>query len=227
MKYRIDFHVHSENSDDAIGSLQEISYFARRRNIDAVVIADHDKFSLKEILKVNGVHLIPAIELKTIVGHVVCVLPKKHFNPKAAYQNPVKVVHEAGGYAIWAHPFDRILHRSREKIFPDAIEVYNSASFLFKSSSSKAWSLAERLNLPKVAGSDAHLPEDVGLCYVEVEASSVDEAIEKVFCGEGLPYGRRRPLTHMVKLAAKRVLKKIHYSNTLISGNSHSTLMSE
>jgi len=211
MKYRIDFHVHSENSDDAVGSLQEISYFARRRGLDAVAIADHDKFSLDKEVKVNGVHLIPAIELRTRVGHIVCLLPKKRFNPKSAYDSPVEAVHEAGGYAIWAHPFDRTSFRRRgEEILPDAIEVYNSASFPFKSSSSRAWLLAERLKVPKVAGSDAHLPEDVGLCYVEVEASSVEEAVENVFRGGGRPYGVSRPVAHVIKLAFRRLLKKPH-----------------
>lgn len=210
MKYRIDFHVHSENSEDALGSLQEISYFARKRGISAVVIADHDKFSLEKIVEINGVYLIPAIELRTFTGHVICLLPKKHFNPKTAYYNPVETIHEVDGYAIWAHPFDRVFFKKIKTILPDAIEVYNSASFPFKSSSSKAFLLAEKLNVPKVAGSDAHIPEDVGLCYVEIEASSINSAIENVFFGKGLPYGSNRPVNHMIKLIVRRILKRLH-----------------
>ncbi|MEM0384892.1 MAG: PHP domain-containing protein [Nitrososphaeria archaeon] len=209
MKYRIDFHVHSENSKDALGSFQQISYFARKREINAVVIADHDFFSLEEVVEVNGVYLIPAIELRTFFGHVVCLLPKRRFNPKSAYHDPIEIIHKVEGYAIWAHPFDRVFFKRIKKIMPDAIEVYNSASFPFKSSSSKAFLLAKELDIPMVAGSDAHLPEDVGLCYVEVEASSIFDAIEKIFLGKGSPHGRSRPLSHMIKLFFGRILKKL------------------
>ncbi|MCX8188814.1 MAG: PHP domain-containing protein [Nitrososphaeria archaeon] len=209
MKYRIDFHVHSENSRDALGSLQEISYFARKREINAVAIADHDTFSLEEVVEVNGVYFIPAIELRTFVGHVVCLLPKKRFNPKAAYHDPIEIIHKVEGYAIWAHPFDRVFFKKIKTVVPDAIEVYNSASFPFKSSSSKAFLLAHELNVPMVAGSDAHIPEDVGLCYVEVDASSILDAVEKVFFGKGSLYGNSRPLSHMIKLVFGRILKKL------------------
>lgn len=209
MKYRIDFHVHSGKSKDALGSLKEISYFARRRGINAVAIADHDIFSLEEIVEVNGVHFIPAIELRTFVGHIVCLLPKKFFDPRSAYHTPIEIIHKVEGYAVWAHPFDRVLFKKIKTIIPDAIEVYNSASFPFKSSSSKAFLLAKELSVPMVAGSDAHLPEDVGLCYVEVEASSINDAIEKVFLGKGLLYGSSRPPSHMIKLVFGRIIKRL------------------
>jgi len=210
MQFRIDFHVHTENSPDALGSLKEISYYARRRKLDAVVVADHDRFTLDGIQEVGDVTFFPAIELRTFAGHVICLSPKKHFDPRIAYHDPVKYIHDVGGYVIWAHPFDLSFMRShKSSIEPDAIEVYNSASFPFHSSSRKAFRLAESMRLPMVAGSDAHMPKDVGLCYVEIEANSLYEAIFEVLKGKGQPNGQATPLSDFIQLNVLRILRKM------------------
>jgi len=211
MNFRIDFHVHTKNSIDAFGSLEEISFYAKRRGVNSVAICDHEKFTLDGIHEIDGVFFIPAIEIRTFAGHVVCLYPKTHFDVKSAYNDPIKIIHEAGGYAIWAHPYDLVFFKKGKGLIkPDAIEVYNSASFPFRRSSHKALKLAELLNLPKVAGSDAHLPKNVGLCYVEVEATSVSEAIVEVFKGKGVPHGRARPLTDLLQLNASRIMRMIN-----------------
>lgn len=208
MRYRIDFHVHTENSPDAFGSLTEISKFARRRGIDAVAVADHNRLTIEGVQEVDGVSFIPAIELRTFAGHVVCLLPKKRFDLTMAYHDPTKQIHEAGGYVIWAHPFDlNLMRRHRKPIDADAVEVFNSASFPFRTSSRKAFMLAEGLGIPKVAGSDAHMPKNVGLCYVEVEASSLHEAISETFRGRGMPHGQARPLTDFIRLNMLRLAR--------------------
>jgi len=209
MRFRIDFHVHTENSPDAFGSLKEISYFAKKHGVNIIVVADHNRFTIDAIQEVDGVFFIPAIELKTFAGHIVCLFPKKHFDPRAAYFSPLKYVHDADGYAIWAHPYDlSFMKKHKSIIIPDAIEVYNSASFPFRSSSRKAWLLAEEMRLPKTAGSDAHMPKHVGLCYVEVNANSLNEALDEVFKGNGEPHGEARPLREFIKLNIIRILKK-------------------
>ncbi|MGQ9781833.1 MAG: PHP-associated domain-containing protein [Nitrososphaeria archaeon] len=209
MRYKIDFHVHTENSPDALGSLKEISYFARRREVNAVVVADHNRLTIEEVREVYGVSFIPAIEVRTFAGHVVCLLPRKRFDLSMAYHNPTGQIHEAGGYVIWAHPFDLSFMRSRKSsIDADAIEVYNSSSFPFRRSSKKALMLAESLGLPKVAGSDAHIPKNVGLCYVEVEAGSLLEAVSEILKGNGMLHGQATPLTDFIRLNILRVMKK-------------------
>jgi len=209
MRFKIDFHVHTNNSPDAFGSLNEISYFARKRSIDAVVIADHEKYTIDEVKEVDSILFVPAIELRTLVGHVICLLPKKQFDPISAFDDPVGFSHNAGGFAIWVHPCDLSLSKRRKgTIKPDAIEVFNSGSIPFKSSHVKSLKLAESLCLPKVAGSDAHLPKDVGLCYVEIEASSLSQAIAGILKGEGSPYGRPRPTIDLLQLIMARIMKR-------------------
>ena len=209
MSFKIDFHVHTENSYDAFGSLKEISYFAKKRGINAVAVADHNRFTIDVVYEVDGVFFIPAIELKTFAGHIVCLLPKKHFDPIAVYNDPIRYVHDVDGYAIWAHPYDlSFMKKYKGNIVPDAIEVYNSASLPFGSSSREAWLLAEEMHLPKTAGSDAHMPKHVGLCYVEVKASSLNEALGEIFKGNGEPHGEARPLKEFIQLNIIRILKR-------------------
>ncbi|MGD0329905.1 MAG: PHP domain-containing protein [Nitrososphaeria archaeon] len=209
MSFKIDFHVHTENSDDAFGSLKEISYFAKKRDIKAVAVADHNKFTIDAVSEVEGVFFIPAIELKTFAGHIICLLPKEHFDPTAAYSDPIRYIHQVGGHAILAHPYGQsYIRKQKVNITPDAIEVYNSASFPFGSSSRKAWLLAEEMHLPKTAGSDAHMPKHVGLCYVEVNAGSLNEALDEVFQGNGVLHGEARTIREFIQLNIVRVLKR-------------------
>ncbi|MEM3403812.1 MAG: PHP domain-containing protein [Nitrososphaeria archaeon] len=211
MSFKIDFHVHTKNSKDAFGSLEEISFYAKRRGINSVVISDHEKFTIDKVQEIDGVFFIPAIEIRTFAGHMVCVYPKVQFDVRRAYSDPVKFIHGAGGYAVWAHPYDLFFFKKgRNLLKPDAIEVYNSASFPFRSSSNKALKLAELLNLPKVAGSDAHLPKNVGLCYVEVKSDSVSGAITEVFKGRGVPYGQAWSIIDSFQLNALRMMRIVN-----------------
>jgi hypothetical protein len=88
-----------------------------------------------------------------------------------------KRVNDAGGFTIVAHPFRGFLvfnfvqlslspeRAAARAVFQsvDAIEAYNCK--ITKQETQMALDVSSRVNIPCVAGSDAHVPADVGKYY--------------------------------------------------------------
>jgi hypothetical protein len=64
------FHVHSEKSHDSHLTPLEIATAARERNIDFVVVSDHDVLPFL-VLKTHGITLLGAEEKSTALGHII------------------------------------------------------------------------------------------------------------------------------------------------------------
>jgi len=108
-----------------------------------------------------------------------------------------------GGLACLPHPLDRFRGIARnyeeiEKVIADVdiIEAFNSRVF-FKSYNNKAAIFAREHSLPCSAGSDAHIPHEIGHAYVEMpDFDGIQE-----FCSslkQGKIFGRRScPLVHV------------------------------
>lgn len=75
----------------------------------------------------------------------------------------IELVHSAGGIVIAAHPFREMLGVSEDLIYQlalDAVEVYSSNQELWQTR--LACSVAKKMDIPIISGSDAHVPELVG-----------------------------------------------------------------
>ncbi len=69
--------------------------------------------------------------------------------------------------------------------------MINSSAFPFFLSTRLSRALAERLNLPQTAGSDAHHASEIGTAYTLVKADSeVDEVIDAIRKGAVIPFGK-------------------------------------
>ena len=75
----------------------------------------------------------------------------------------------------------------------------NASAFPFRSASQKADQLAERLGLPKVAGTDAHYGPVIGRTFTLIDAEPNVEAVVKAIA-KGLcqPYGK--PISMLMRI---------------------------
>lgn len=209
---KIDFHVHSCYSDDGLSTLEEIAKWAKFKGINAVAITDHDYQTLNEIKIIDSIYFLPAVEISTRYGHILGLNLHDKIDIKYAKEEPVKAIKEVGGFSVFAHPFDlrSVYIRINEIPKVDAIEVLNSNSFPFKRNLKLASNLANELNLAKTAGSDSHWAKTVGNAYVEVNASTIDEAIKSIIIKRnGLIYGKATSIKDriaivLLKLKGKR-----------------------
>jgi len=172
---RFDLHVHSSCSDGRDG-VEEILEAAVAKKLDGIAITDHDSlegtFEAERIVRDKKLNLlvIRGVEVSTADGHLLALgireLPPRGRSP----EETIEFVHQRGGIAIVSHPYHLFRH-AMFRIPPcDAVEVYNS-KYIFGIANWWAKKKAERLGLPMVAGSDAHMAKTVGLgvTIVEVE----------------------------------------------------------
>jgi predicted metal-dependent phosphoesterase TrpH len=170
MPVKIDLHCHSFFSADGVSSPEKLIASAKRKGLDGFAITDHDSceavdYMLKKgLMREDGMPVdrflvVPGMEVTTAEGHLLCIgarLPKLKGAPALEVCHRI---HEAGGLAIPAHPYDLFRAGIRETVLDslpiDALEVFNAAVTL-KRYNRLAFEYAERRSLPMTAASDAH-----------------------------------------------------------------------
>ncbi len=183
MIFRIDTHVHSEKSFDSEQSLNIIAAEAKKKGIDGVCICDHN-IPFVDSTVIDGVMIFGGIEISTEYGHVLGLFIKEHVGPIRSYDEAISRIKDAGGIAVLAHPYENgkiskeyLDERLDNLVYMlDGIEVVNSrATQYVKRANEYALEAAERNNRPRFAGSDAHLPSEVGSAYAELEVEEKSE----------------------------------------------------
>jgi hypothetical protein len=205
---KIDLHVHTFYSNDAVTTLEEVVTYSKKCGLDGVAITDHD--TLEGALKLqsrNDFLIIPGIEVSTRHGHVLAINVTTPIPPMLDIRETIERIRKAGGVAVAAHPTTLAKGELRRKVNScfDAIEVINSSAVPFFFSVYLNRKIAERFNLPQTGGSDAHCPFEIGTAYTIVDASPdpnvIVEAIRKgatAPCGKPIPWRmklRRQALT--------------------------------
>jgi hypothetical protein len=206
----VDLHSHTyPNSDDSSLSAAELIERAKEVGLDAVCITDHDRFwDTETVAMMSRKHdfpVIPGCEVTTEEGHLLvfgltCYQFGMH---RASFVR--RLVDEAGGAVILAHPYRRIylkdehtsdesydlmLERAaRNPVFGlvDAVDVMNGRGSYNENLFSR--DVALRFGLPGIGASDAHKPSDVGNFATEFSrpVNSVYELIAEIRAGRFRP----------------------------------------
>jgi len=189
---KVDFHIHTNFSYDGFSSPQEIVSSAISKGIDCICITDHQETKgAIEALRFafsKPILVIPGIEIKSREGDILGINVREIIPNGLSAEETIRKISNLGGMAVIAHPF-AWLHRfkgSLKKIIEEnsdsfvAVEVFNASVSVF--SNKKALRMAQEINLPFVAGSDAHEKEFVGRAFMEIAGKnlSVEEILEEV-----------------------------------------------
>ena len=203
MTLRIDFHVHSFFSADGVSSPEDLVASARAAGLNGFAITDHNTCEAVDYMiergimradgqPVDGLLVIPGIEVTTADGHLLCIGCKLPASLKGMPSLEVsRLAHEAGGLCVAPHPYDLFRAGIRESVLDslplDGLEVFNAATTL-KRHNRKAYDYAQRRGLPMTAGSDAHHAGAVGVActIVETENFSVRGVLDAMQCGTEL-----------------------------------------
>ncbi len=174
MKLKLDLHVHTTKSPDAFTPIDKLPFLIRRSGLDGVAVTDHNLLSDPSV---DGEMIIPGMEVSSAQGHVIGLGLSDSVPRGLPADDTIKEIHRLGGLAIIPHPYDLFRSSVRPEILsirPDAIEVVNSSSFLHSLTWKKAREFAKKAGIPKVAGSDSHIPQTVGRAFTVVETDSGD-----------------------------------------------------
>ena len=165
----VEFHCHTIYSKDSLTSPELLLATCQRKNIDRVVITDHN--TIEGALHARQLapdRVIVGEEIMTSAGELLAVYVSKEVPPGLAPQEAIARLREQGAFISISHPFD-ILRSGRWKrtdllsILPlvDAIETFN-ARCLWPGFNHRALAFAHHHDLPGTVGSDAHTAFEVG-----------------------------------------------------------------
>lgn len=201
---KCDLHCHTSFSYDTTASPKEMIDAALKKGINCLAITDHNEIKgaleAVEYAKGKPILIIPGIEVKTKEGDILGLNVKAIIPKGLSVKETIKKIKEAGGMAILPHPFGWLCsfkgnledivtefeeaiassHASAKASAIDGVEVLNAS--LFGEENKKALDFAKKYNLPFTVGSDAHFPNFVGRCYLEIpgENLSVEEILKAI-----------------------------------------------
>ncbi|MFQ6086668.1 MAG: PHP domain-containing protein [Candidatus Bathyarchaeia archaeon] len=186
MKTRIDPHIHTRFSGDAIISPKLIvEQLHAHPFIKAVAITDHNTMQgYTEVRKLAASYqdltIIPGIEVSTNQGDIIILGVEEKPSYASTVLEVVDFAKARNGVTVIPHPY-RIngIGDLAEKMPADAIEVINPTAT--QRENKMAQELAKMKNLPGIAGSDAHAPSHMWTAYTEVNADlDIDEILKAI-----------------------------------------------
>lgn len=214
---KIDLHVHTKASEDSFINLKDAVKTAKSIGLDGLAITDHNTIEDAVIAAKmkSGIIIIPGIEVSAKEGHILGIGITEEIPRGLTAKETVEKIRELGGTSIVPHPFDFFRHGVGEKVVreinPDAIESINSNSAFFYYAKRLSEKLAEEIQKPQTAGSDAHLLSSIGKAYTVIETSSrdVESILESIKMGRTKPVGKPTSIRTKINRRLKLVLRRI------------------
>ncbi|MCL5108439.1 MAG: PHP domain-containing protein [Chloroflexi bacterium] len=202
---RFDLHTHTYLSPDSTAKLADIVRAVQRRGLDGIAVTDHNR--VEGALKLRELAPFPVIvgeEIETAEGEIIGLFLSELVPARLSPEETIARIRAQGGLVYVPHPFDRVrrgshltaaaLRRILGQI--DLLEVINSRT-TFPWDNRRAERFCALHNLHRGAGSDAHLPREIGQAWVELSPFGTAEEFL-----HGLERGRAvghvsSPLVHL------------------------------
>lgn len=200
MELKFDLHVHTNDSPDGVSSALDMVEAAKARGLDGIAITDHDvaldSQSAAFLSERTGLIVIPGVEVSTYEGHLVILLPRRTIHAGIGLSDAVRIAIEGDSVPFIPHPTDPISHGVGEEAvisLPYRLPIESINASTLSRYNRSAEELANRLSLPKLASSDAHISRAVGDAYslVSAEERSLDAVMVAIRSGRTLPQGGR------------------------------------
>jgi predicted metal-dependent phosphoesterase TrpH len=161
---------------------------ARQLGLNAVALTDHNTIGghkkAKQAAKKHGLVFIPGEEVECDAGHILALGINEWIRPKLSLSETIDLIHDQGGIAVAAHPFDAAgkgLGVFSKKC--DAIEVFDALN-IERVANWKGWNFAKKHKMVMTAGSDAHYVEMMGYGITRLNANDMDGAIKAIKKGK-------------------------------------------
>lgn len=176
-----DFHLHTDFSSDCATSVPQLVERALALGLGALCVTDHNTIAggvaAREYVAKHDVplHIAVASEIKTATGEVIGIYLEEDIPRGLPFADTVEAIHAQGGFVYVPHPCDR-LHSIPpadllERLAPrfDAFEVVNGR-LAREQFNDDAAAIADRLALPRAAGSDEHVVEGLFTAGLDLPA---------------------------------------------------------
>lgn len=198
-----DLHIHqSLHSSDSRLLLEQAVIDAKEAGLDGICITDHDDLGLRplaeKLSEQYDLKIFVGVEIYTLDGDILCYGIDEMPAERLSAQETIEYVHQRDGVCIAAHPYRHNNRGVKDLIRTlnlDAIEVYNGRTD--SASNEKALLVAENLNIPMTASSDAHTPGEVGkfVTSFDYDINTESDFLNAIRNGHMKPYEYKRQRT--------------------------------
>lgn len=185
---RLDLHVHSKHSFDSLMGAKCIIKVANKKNLNGLAITDHNTIrGGKKVCQQNKSPLLVIIgsEITTDVGDLIGLFLADDVKSRDSLE-VLDEIKSQDGVSVFPHPYrghnlkDEKTIEVLKKI--DCVEVFSSRSPI----TVKEQEFLESFGRVRVAGSDAHFPQEIGLCQtiIDADVACLDEVREIILSGK-------------------------------------------
>jgi len=175
---KIDLHNHTNASVDALTLIDELIKEAKKKGVDCLAITDHNTMkAVKEgekKAKKENIKIIGGEEISTKDGDLIGLFLLEEIKGGMSFYETLDEIRIQGAIAYAPHPFDYRRRGLRNIEFLkkcDVIEVFNPRAE--EKADKEAMSFASLNNMLKGAGSDSHMPSEIGRAYIEIEDDNI------------------------------------------------------
>jgi predicted metal-dependent phosphoesterase TrpH len=189
MILRFESHTHTNFSDGTLYKLMIRT--AIKKRIDVLAVTDHNTqegytFCVRYAekcarLNIGSIFILPSEEVGCQGGDILAYGISEAIKKRCEMCETVDKIHDQGGLAVIAHPFNLFESISTSAIMKcdfDGIEIPNYNSFDLSKILARKFANS-RPSLFQIGGSDAHHPWDLGIVLNLVEASLETDSILK------------------------------------------------
>jgi predicted metal-dependent phosphoesterase TrpH len=222
---KADLHLHTLYSDGTARLADLLDWIEHRTDLDLVAITDHDRIDgalrAAAMRDAGDYHfeLVVGEEITTRRGHVVGLFLTEPIPPFRPVAETVERIHAQGGLAVAAHALGvflslgsgsllRLHSDPRPERHLDAIEVINPSLGGRLRHRALAELNAERLHLPGIGSSDAHVLETVASAWTWFPGATAAEFRTALAAGEVEAAGSHWSTGHNVAVYGRQLVAK-------------------
>ncbi|OGN87072.1 MAG: hypothetical protein A2X23_11835 [Chloroflexi bacterium GWC2_73_18] len=221
---KADLHIHSVASDGT-ATVGEILRFAEEQtDLDVIAVTDHDRVDAalhaRELARRRGgrVEVIVGEEVSTRSGHLLALFVEERIRPWQPLRRSVAEIHEQGGLAIPAHPLApypicirrgallSIVEDADPLLYFDGLETFNP-SYAGRTHHRATAELNERLHLPAIGNSDAHVTSLIGCAYTTFPGRTTEDLRRAILLGRTHAHGQFLDLPAEVRIYGRQLRK--------------------
>ena len=172
--YKTEFHVHTRISKDSILCFWILLLMLKIKKINTIAITDHNEIKgalkCKQIFKKYNIEVIVGEEIYTTKGEIIGLNLTKKIEKNLSPEQTIEEIENQGGIIYIPHPYDEkrfktVFEEKYIEKFRDRIHFIEVQNILTKFGE-KQNDIANKYNITKICGSDAHTFFEIGRNYV-------------------------------------------------------------
>ena len=220
-----DLHLHTLYSDGTARLADLLAWIDERTTLDVVAITDHDR--IDGALRARAMHaehgypfaFVVGEEVTTRRGHLLGLFLTDPIPPWRPVEETVERIHDQGGLAVVPHALGvwlslgsgsllRLQADPRPERHLDAVELLNPSLGGRLRHTALARLNAERLHLPAMGNSDAHVLETVGCAWTAFEGHTAADFRASLAAGTVEAVGEHWTTGHNAAVFGRQLVAK-------------------